>query len=263
MADQNNKKKSGLHKEISSIFDGVPVPDGKAKPRPRIGADRGQAGYDSPRPSANLPQNPQIPGSYPQPKQPAPAQSKTGQTIKTVGMGPLQQVAKKIFTPREGVSSLRHKVTVLAIPLLFIALIYYISSAFNISLFKAEEIIPPSGVTSAGVVSAGITWQKPELYPSDLPDPMRLTDEMAAQIEAREEEEQITKVADPGESTATGTGVLTVKGILFSEDNPSAVIGTRITHVGDIIAGATIVKIDRDSVEFEKDGETWIQTVEP
>ena len=272
MADQNNKKKSGLHKEISSIFDGVPVPDGKVKPRPHTGPEPGQAGYDSPRPSVKLPQNPQIPGSYPRPGQPEAAQPKTGQTIKTVGMGPLQRIVKKIFAPKPGVSSSRHKVTVVLIPVLLIVLIVYLTKAFDISFFKAKGIVPPEPVTSVGAVSTEITWQKPEPYPSELHDPMQLTDEMAALIEAQKQAEAEAKAQKitqqqagegAGDPQATKTGELTVKGILFSADKPSAVIGTRITHVGDIIAGATIVKINRDSVEFERDAETWTQTVEP
>ena len=69
MVDKN-KKKSGLHKEISSIFDGVPVPSDRTAARPHTGPQQGQAGYDSPRPSARSPQNPRIPGSYQQLRQP-------------------------------------------------------------------------------------------------------------------------------------------------------------------------------------------------
>jgi hypothetical protein len=32
-------------------------------------------------------------------------------------------------------------------------------------------------------------------------------------------------------------------------------------YVGDVINGVTVVKIDRDSVEFEKNGDRWEQKV--
>jgi hypothetical protein len=50
-----------------------------------------------------------------------------------------------------------------------------------------------------------------------------------------------------------------LKGILYSEDNPSALIGETIVREGDIIDGVKVVKINRDTVEFEKDGEKWTQ----
>ena len=54
---------------------------------------------------------------------------------------------------------------------------------------------------------------------------------------------------------------LLVKGILYSEDNPAAIIGILIVHEGDSVYGATVVKIERDSVIFEKNGKKWQQPV--
>ncbi len=53
-----------------------------------------------------------------------------------------------------------------------------------------------------------------------------------------------------------------VNGILYSEDEPSAVIGNRIVHEGDALRGINIVKIYKDKVEFEKNGKRWTQAVE-
>jgi len=55
---------------------------------------------------------------------------------------------------------------------------------------------------------------------------------------------------------------LKVRGIAYSYDRPSAVIGTTIVHEGDVVLGATIVRISRASVEFEVNGETWAQKVQ-
>jgi len=53
-----------------------------------------------------------------------------------------------------------------------------------------------------------------------------------------------------------------VTGILYSEDEPSAVIGNRIVHEGDAFHGINIVKIYKDKVEFEKNGSRWTQSIE-
>ncbi len=53
-----------------------------------------------------------------------------------------------------------------------------------------------------------------------------------------------------------------ITGILYSEDNPSAIIGGEIAKEGDIIDGVKVVKIHKDMVEFEKNGEKWTQRAE-
>lgn len=53
-----------------------------------------------------------------------------------------------------------------------------------------------------------------------------------------------------------------IKGILYSSDNPSAIINGQAAHQGDKLSDVTILKINRDSIEFERDGKKWIQKVE-
>jgi hypothetical protein len=50
-----------------------------------------------------------------------------------------------------------------------------------------------------------------------------------------------------------------LRGILYSEGNSSALIGETIVREGDIIDGVKVIKINKKTVEFEKDGEKWIQ----
>ena len=52
-----------------------------------------------------------------------------------------------------------------------------------------------------------------------------------------------------------------IKGILHNENNPSALLGTKLVHEGDVISGAKVTKIYRDRVELEKDGFSWTQHV--
>ena len=42
--------------------------------------------------------------------------------------------------------------------------------------------------------------------------------------------------------------------IVYSEENASAMVSNRIVHEGDMVNGYKVVKIHRDTVEFEKNG---------
>lgn len=53
-----------------------------------------------------------------------------------------------------------------------------------------------------------------------------------------------------------------VNGILYSEDKPSAILGNQIVHEGDILRHFNVVRIYRDKVEFERNGERWTQPIE-
>jgi hypothetical protein len=176
-------------------------------------------------------------------------------------------MTKKLFGPKEGVSAKRQIVMAVLVPILLVGLIIALTRVLGASSSKSTWSPTPKPV-AAGSADTEINWRMPEPYPAGLRDPMQLTAEMTAQIEA----EAIAKtqaVADaqantgPTEQQPAKPQELAVTGILFSQDNPTAVIGTRIAHVGDTIAGATIVKIDLTTVEFEKDGKSWTQTLEP
>jgi len=53
-----------------------------------------------------------------------------------------------------------------------------------------------------------------------------------------------------------------VTAILYS-DSPSSIINGEIVKEGQTIKGATVVKIHKDKVEFEKDGQRWTQSLRP
>jgi len=95
----------------------------------------------------------------------------------------------------------------------------------------------------------GAVWPLPNVYPQDIRDPM--------EWKAQENPTNPQAVASTPESSRP-----VVRGILYSQDKPRAIIGTEIVGEGDVIQGATIVKIGRKSVEFEMNGQKWIQEVE-
>jgi len=64
------------------------------------------------------------------------------------------------------------------------------------------------------------------------------------------------------DNSDTETGALTVKGILFSNKNPSAIINDKILSEGQTINGVTVVKITKETVEFEANEKRWAQKVQ-
>jgi type II secretory pathway component PulC len=92
-----------------------------------------------------------------------------------------------------------------------------------------------------------IDWEIPASYPTTLRDPMQLGPAATDQTQTETETRTFVK--------------LIVKGILYTEDNQSAVIGNHIVHEGEEIRGVTVVKISKDSVEFEMNGKRWTQKV--
>ena len=52
-----------------------------------------------------------------------------------------------------------------------------------------------------------------------------------------------------------------VTGILYSEDNPTALIGHQIVHEGDAVDGVSVTKIHKDKVEFANNGRMWTQAI--
>ena len=148
---------------------------------------------------------------------------------------------EKLLAPKPGVDPKRQKIMLILIPVLVIALIAVLPQVFkkparNINTGKE------TGSSAAVMKTSGeIEWQRPPLYPENLRDPM-----------------QFGSVA----TVKTTYDDIVVKGILYSQDNPSALIAEQIVHEGDEVFGAVIIKINRDSVEFERDGQTWTQKVQ-
>lgn len=239
------KHRAGLHKDVSEIFDGVPIP-----------------GQDAPHFSGTV-HTSSLKGSdydrQPKSKTPAPShltstastaqQLKADTAEKTARQTPKRQSWQRIktglFTPKPGISSARHKTTAALVPVLFIVLIFVLVKVFIIPSFMMAGTATepePEDAEFIGDTGIKIDWQIPDPYPTTLRDPM-----------------QFGSVTT---TTAIGTSEIIVKGIVYSEDNPCAVIGTQIAHEGDRVGNAIVIRINKDSVEFETDGKRWIQTVQ-
>ncbi|HUT29487.1 MAG TPA: thioredoxin fold domain-containing protein [Sedimentisphaerales bacterium] len=56
-------------------------------------------------------------------------------------------------------------------------------------------------------------------------------------------------------------GNVTLSGILYAEDKPSALVNGKIAYEGDVIEGVKVVQILKDKVEFESSGVRWSQSL--
>ncbi|HUU20082.1 MAG TPA: hypothetical protein VMW72_23225 [Sedimentisphaerales bacterium] len=176
--------------------------------------------------------------------------SKKRPAVKISSQSFWQQIRGKLFQPKPGASSAKQKAMMLIMPLLFIVLIFMLfrGGVFGTSAGYTEASTED---TAAGVVTAGadnkIDWEIPAPYPTTLRDPMRL---VPVEVPQTEQTETVKTIE------------LIVKSILYSEDNPSAVISGRIVHEGEKIQDASVIKISKDSVEFEMNGKRWTQKVQ-
>jgi hypothetical protein len=262
------KRKAGLHKDVSEIFDGVSLPgrDGAHKPsgvaaperpkhetpsKPQQEHVQSSSAAKPAAPSHMTPTKPK-PKAPAQPVEPPPkpappkaAKPKPESVRKPEKQIPGQQVWEqikgKLFAPKAGVSAQKQKTMVILIPVLFVIMIFAFTRVLS-GPSRAKAQPAGSGPTSA--VAGGskdIDWQIPEPYPTELRDPMRI---------------------GPVTTEEVATSELVVKGIVYSEDDPSAVVGNQIVHEGDEIMGATVVKINNDSVVFKMNDKEWTQKVE-
>jgi len=136
------------------------------------------------------------------------------------------------------------------VPLLFIVFIFMFRQVLSTNVRKTEAFTEDN-VSSVATADSNtnIDWEIPAPYPTTLRDPMQLGPVETAQTETETETETRTFVKP------------IVKGILYAEDNASAVIGNQIVHEGEKIRGVTVIKIGKDSVEFEINGKRWIQKI--
>jgi len=295
-----DKNKAGLQKNVSSVFKGVPVPqkNGSQQPSstptpdpahgaaPKPAAADGQFSQNSlikklnqfedsldktaqkqtanvfPKPTSTnqMPQNPLI-KKLPQPEESLKHAAKATHTksspfIEKTSDGLLQQIKDKLFTPKPGSSPAKQKAMVIMVPVLAIIMIF----AFRQVLSKAPRKTKGAGTDDTPVVIANdnsgheIDWKIPEPISVMTRDPIKLPGESGTQNTEQNTEEN-------GTANKPNQGVIIVRDIVYSHDRPSAVIGSKIVYVGDKVNDATIIKINRDSIEFETDEKRWVQKV--
>lgn len=241
-----SKHRVGLHKKVAAIFGNVAIAKDSDAQQPSDVPMPQRPAPKPPAPSHMTPTKPKPKEPVQPPPKTAPAkQPKAKAAVETLTKIPwqqtLEQIKNKLFASKLGVSDTRQRKMVILVPVLSIVLIFVL---FRVLSTPSRGTNQHQGFEPTNVAAGAnreIDWQVPDLYPKRLRDPMQLGSVTIAQTE---------------------TGKLMVRGIVYSEDNPTAVIDDQIVHEGDKILDATIVKINKNSVEFEINGKRWTQKVQ-
>ncbi len=272
------KHRRGLHKEITSIFDGVPMPKGDDPKQPRHDSSPNQNDNQPNRPDPareryNAPVVPKAPPPAPTQNVSAPKLSRKSQSlhvpqipqsrpvekapveavvIEASGesnlLGQIREFAGRLFASGPGVDSSQKKKMVLLVPAVIVVLVIIYTRLFS----GPTGTIPvkPTASTTATLVSSEIDWQEPDVYPDLLRDPMRAAMVRNPLIE--------TVDGENPENPVENVLQLDLRVILWSDD-PSVMIGKEILHEGEEFNGIKILKINQHSIEFEKDGKKYEQ----
>jgi hypothetical protein len=145
----------------------------------------------------------------------------------------------------------RQKLMLALIPVLAILLLSVVRHPLDAHAMVKTADAPRSEPPRPASTEVEIPWQAPAPYDQDGRDPMRTTPATALAVENAGTATEPT--APPVELALTG--------ILYSQDKPAALIDTQVVHEGQQVSGATVEKIERDGVQFEKNGRRWNQAV--
>ena len=151
----------------------------------------------------------------------------------------------------------RQRKTKIMVGLLSVVFVAVMIWAFKPDLLQStpEETAQSNAsavLTSLTGTPASIEWVTPEPYPADLRDPMvKAYDEPIVHVDPSPDTDPVPDVV------IDETPDLPIKGIVYSEDRPSVIIGTDVYFLGDIVDGNTIVSITRNEVGFEKNEKRW------
>jgi len=241
------KQKPGLQKKVSSIFDGAPHL--ATSPHNHTGSDESPGRLDAGCSGAGSgPSVPQFGQNSSNTRSTAVLPAATGSAYgepaaSQSGAFRTERTAKSDMTALSASktdSTRNHVVFMLAAVLILVGLL---TVANLIGLVWDREETATGAVGAGQRVSpesyaARIYWKAPPPVPEDIRD--------------------ITS----GQNTSSHQNRLLVRGITYSDDSASAIIGKAIVHIGDEVMGATVVNIGRDYVEFEMKGKRWKQQVE-
>ena len=252
--------KAGLHKNISSIFDGAPLQrpsaDSASKQTSLPGFVTEQT--DSSMPGQNPQQHLSQQQSYPQPPKPVQklykdTAEKTHNLIsktnsqKGMSFSRIYQALKAKLLPRKsGIKQKRQMASIVLVPVLCLVLVFVIFKFVLPASPKKRSGPQIQTVVNEVLTPVKINWQIPQPISASLRDPMKPL--------------IVDHIGDDGQTTF-GVAGITLTGIVYSEDNPAAIIGTQVMHTGEKIGDVSIVKIDRDTVTFERNGQTKILRV--
>ncbi|HUT31660.1 MAG TPA: hypothetical protein VMX13_17860 [Sedimentisphaerales bacterium] len=223
--------RAGLHKEISTIFDGVPLPRSGQVKQASHRPPPGRIGYVPAK-------TPDTQPAAPEPQPAAPRQApKTDTSLRTARRTSQKWSTRELFKPKAGISSARQKVAVLLIPVLLILLVVVLVHNSGITWqWGAEQQKPPPPKQTVARSGVAIGWEFQPAYSGGL-DPMARS------------------IVDPKVEEQTG-GKLVLTGIVIAKDRSYAIINGNIVEEGEQepVSGATVRRISPNCVEVETDG---------
>ena len=158
----------------------------------------------------------------------------------------LGKITAKLLPANSGATTTRQKATLVLVPILFVVLIVVFIRVIAPPVRGTQPLNPQNPANTAAASETKIDWKIPEPYPATLRDPMK----------------EVKQVVTDTTTTPDTTGEFIVKGTIWDDENPLAIINGQVLGVGEKIGGATIVEINKDNVVFEKDGKTWTQVVQ-
>jgi pimeloyl-ACP methyl ester carboxylesterase len=169
--------------------------------------------------------------------------------VPTASARPLSRPKVKTRTSTEGID--RQKIMMALIPVLAATMAFLLKNPWKVSPVAPAPSTQPAAAAPVASSDIEIAWEIPPLYQPGRRDPMWLP---APPVASAVEE----LLPAPAQTRVE----LVVTGILYSEDRPTAIVDTQLVHEGQQISGATVKKIERDSIEFEMNGRTWKQAVD-
>jgi hypothetical protein len=244
------KRRTGLQSEISSIFSGVPLPkkeQSESEPHSSMPKRPGPAPPRPPAPQRQVPDAPtQWQGIAQTKMAPSPKVREvtlSEKEIKSIPRAVSRRKKNKLHSSKPGAGSAKQKAETVLLVFFLIVLVVVLTRPFRsaISDSVASDLADPTKGGLSAKTDLEIDWPTPKVYRTDIRDPMILASARRFYVE---------------------TLGPVVRGIVYSEDRPFAIIGIEMMREGEVDQGATIVKINPDSVVFEKDGKTWTQKVE-
>ncbi|MGH2271583.1 hypothetical protein ACQ9LF_07270 [Anaerohalosphaeraceae bacterium U12dextr] len=258
-------KKAGLQKKIAFIFDGqeslaqsqsatgacstpkdcspisspTPVPEPSAPFYTKTGTAGDKPAHGSTE-SAVLPQRPTTR------PQPVPKNNTGGTNIITLRKA--IAILKNHLTGSATGKAMAHQrkmgMLVAVLTLVFVGVLYAVlGSGPSIANALTQDTDTGQNITAASPKKWSESWPTPPLFSPSERDPMKFSG----------------KITSGG---AVIQGSLSVRGIVYSPQKPSAIISGQVLFEGDSIGDIRICKIQKDSVEFEKHGKRWKQQVE-
>ncbi len=251
--------KAGLHKKISSIFDGVPLQNqGQNHPED----DMQVADYHE---EQTQEQNTPAQGQQSHVHEPVKKlykdttekQHKTftkfNNNLKARCLQFYQSLKERLLPSVPGVNPARQIALVILIPVLFIVLIFVLVRVLGSDSAAKGRTKNVSESSGAAKSSSTIDWQLPQPFSAQIRDPMKRVPSTSRW--------PVGSNNASSDAWLFSEGQVVLKGIVHGKDKANAIVGMQIVREGDKIGDITVVKINRSSVEFERNGQQKILKV--